>query len=76
MDDKPILRCLIGFRYGEGYDAEYWVRNGDRDVTVTLEDAARWANLHFEVIVDPFDQEALARWEQLNQPRRIKWSSW
>ena len=35
----------------------------------TLEQAAHFAELGFEIICDPFDLEALARWEQLNRPQ-------
>jgi len=37
---------------------------------MTLEDAETFASMGFEVIVDPFDMEALIRWEQIERSKR------
>lgn len=78
MESRPILRCVLAIRLPNG---EYLVKCGkhasedvfDEDAAVSLEEAADFARFGWEVIVDPFDEEMLARWEQIqrsmNRPR-------
>jgi hypothetical protein len=65
--DKPTLRCLVAYRL---LDGSYITRTGE---PVTLEHAAHFAHYGWEVLVDPFDQEALARWEQIQRSTRPRW---
>jgi hypothetical protein len=62
--EKPVLRCIVAYRLA---DDSYSVRTGE---PVTLEHAAHYAKYGWEVIIDPFDQEALARWEQIQRATR------
>lgn len=66
MDPRPILRCIIGKRFGEDYVAKV----GD---PLTLEQAEMYAAAGWEVILDPDDLSALARWEQLHQLNPPRW---
>lgn len=60
MDTRPVLRCIVGKRVGTDYIA----RVGD---PLTLEEAEKYAAAGWEVILDPDDLAAIARWEQLNR---------
>ena len=67
MDPRPVLHCIVGKRIGEDYVAKV----GD---PLTLAQAEMYAAAGWEVILDPDDLAALARWEQLNrQPRLRLW---
>lgn len=69
--DRPVVRCIVGWHLGDG---DHYVRRapfGTTDATVTLEAAEDFAANGWVVIVDPFDHEALTRWEQ--QQRYLDW---
>lgn len=72
MDTKPILKCIIGRHMGNG---EYVVKVGE---PLTLDQAEYFAHAGWEVILDPQDLEALARWEQLQRSARKprSWRQW
>lgn len=70
MDTKPVLHCIIGKHLGSG---EYVVKVGE---PLTLEQAEFYAHAGWEVILDPIDLEAFARWEMLNRPRKPRWNRW
>ena len=67
MDPRPVIRCLVAKRLPDG---DYIVKRGEPS---SLDEAADFAALDWEVIPDPFDQEVLARWEQLRRPRWNRW---
>jgi len=69
MDPRPIIHCLVAWRLPDG---DYIVKRGD---PFPLDEAADFAALSWEVLPDPFDQEVLARWEQLNRVKP-KWHRW
>lgn len=80
MDPRPVIRCIVCWwpekrstpvLRPKGIDV--WSDDGKRVVTgasLTLEEAATFAELGFEVIADPFDLEELTRWEQIARSRR------
>jgi hypothetical protein len=71
MDPRPTLRCIVGKRIGDDYVAKV----GD---PLTLAQAECFAAAGWEVILDPDDLSALARWEQLNRSSKSKpkWNRW
>jgi hypothetical protein len=58
--DRPVLHVIVGKRIGE----DYVVKVGD---PLTLETAVHYAEAGWDVIQDPEDQAALARYEQLTR---------
>jgi hypothetical protein len=73
MSDRPVVRAIVAWPLGNG---RYHVRRGDTDATRPLEDALAFADLGFEVIIDPESQEALARYEQLQRINKPRWQRW
>jgi hypothetical protein len=86
MGDRPIVRCIVAWwprpdlechirpiSADERGKAEGWT--GRAGYVLTLEEAAQFAELGFEVMVDPFDMEALTRWEQ-QQRAAHRFKSW
>lgn len=69
METRPIVHCLLAKRLPDG---EYLVKKGD---PFTLEEAADFATFGWEVFVDPWDLEALTRWEQM-QRTKPRWNQW
>lgn len=65
MNPRPVITCLLAIRLPDG---DYVVKRGD---PVSLEDAADWASWGWEVLPDPFQQEALTRFEQIE--RSLRW---
>lgn len=63
----PVLRPKA---FDNWHDGKRFVVNG----SLTLDEAVMFAEQGFEIIPDPFDLEALTRWEQLQRSkRRVSW---
>lgn len=84
--ERPKVLAIVGWPLGGG---EYYVRPqagrgalvSEMGGAVTLEDAKHFAELGFEVIVDPWTQEELARYEQMERARaarinKPRWQQW
>jgi hypothetical protein len=77
-DQRPVVMCVVAW-WSDRKATPIVQPRGDtkapdgkrhiRNAAFTLEQAAHFADLGFEIIPDPFDLEALARWEQLNKPQ-------
>ena len=76
--DKPVVRCIVCWwpnKKGTPIvqpKGDTHAVDGKRHVcnaSFTLEQAAHFSEYQYEVIVDPFDMEALTRWEQENRPQ-------
>lgn len=76
---RPVVRCIVAW-WPRKHDTPFirpsgidrW-ENGKRcvrDATMTLERAAQFASMDYEVIVDPFDMEDLTRFEQQERAKR------
>jgi hypothetical protein len=84
MDQRPRLTCLVvkPTIQDDCYVGNLGLvlLNGEREAhrcIVALEDAERFIGMGWVVFVDPADESALARWEQLNQQRKKpKWNQW
>lgn len=64
-EDRPGIRALVA------YDALPYALIV-REEVVTLEEAAEYALVGFNVLVDPQDEEDLVRWEQIQRAMRPK----
>lgn len=82
MDDpRPTVRCIVCW-WSDKKATPIVQPRGDTkgldgrrnvlDAAFTLEQAAHFSEMGFEVIVDPFDMEALTRWRQLHEPPERK----
>lgn len=82
-DPRPVLRCIVAWwpqkKATPIVEPRGDTRNAERkrDVSaasISLQEAADLKALGYDVIVDPFDQEDLTRWEQKQrshqQPRK------
>lgn len=77
-DPRPTVRCIVAWWPNKKATpivqprGDFKLATGQRhihDAAFTLEQAAHFSELQYEVIVDPFDMEALTRWRQLNEPQ-------
>ena len=79
-DGRPVLRCIVAWWPVKTASPVVRPKGVDmRDIhgkrvvmgsTVHLDDAASYSDAGFEVMVDPFDQEDLIRFEQIERSKR------
>ena len=70
MGDRPVVHAIVAWRLPNG---QYIVRKGE---PVTLAVAADFARVGWEVFPDPWELDALTRWEQLQRAVKPKWQKW
>jgi hypothetical protein len=63
-DARPIIHCLAGYHWPGGCSVA--------PVALTLDEAAELAAYGWTIIIDPFDWEILARWEEFHRPIRLR----
>ena len=70
-DERPVIWCMVAKRLPDG---EYFVKAQ----SVSLADAEDYASFGFEVWPDPWDLEALTRWQQWQDAlnRKPRWQKW
>ncbi len=68
VSERPTVRALVGFISAFGLASQPTLK--------TLEDAEDFASFGFCVMVDPFDLEALTRWEQIQRSLTTRARQW
>ena len=69
MSDRPHLHALVAF-----FSPVFGLVSDPR--VMPLEDAVDYQTAGFIVLVDPQDQEDLARWEQVQRSLTMRARSW
>jgi len=78
-DGRPVVKCIVAWWSDKRFTPIVRPKGDTRgpdgtrhvcNAAMTLEDAETFAGMGFEVIVDPFDMEALIRWEQIERSKR------
>lgn len=70
-DPKPALRGIAAYIMPDG---KVYL---SKLPTVSLDEAEQLHRLGWAVLIDPEDEQALARWEQMQRAQqRRKWTNW
>lgn len=67
--DRPVVHCIVA--WWPTPESECVIR--PKQGVLTLEEAVMYADAGFAVMTDPFDMEALTRWEQLQRVTPPTW---
>lgn len=71
MSDRPVIRCLVGKPCFD--DAGQWTGDVVQLIrTVPLDEGLELLERGYRILVDPADEEALTRWEQVERSKGLE----